>query len=358
MSAPVLIMAGGTGGHVFPGLAVADALRTHAVPVIWLGARGGMEEGLVKRHELPFEAIEVQRLRGKGLLRWLAAPFQILRAVRQAITVLRRTRPRSVLALGGFAAGPGGLAAWLLRVPLVVHEQNRIPGLTNRVLMRLAKRRLCGLDGPFARKVGATPVGNPVREQILATAPPSERGFAQSGRRRLLVLGGSQGARYLNQSLPQALALIDPERRPTVLHQCGARNLEATKAAYATAGVRAEVEEFIADMAVTYSNAELAVCRSGALTVAELAAVGVPSLLVPFPYAVDDHQTANAQWLVDANAALLLVESSTQATDLAEHIDSLVNDPQRLQTMADAARKLAPKCAAQKVAQICMEVAQ
>lgn len=358
MSAPVLIMAGGTGGHVFPGLAVADALRAHAVPVTWLGARGGMEEDLVQRHQLPFEAIEVQRLRGKGLLRWMAAPFQIVRAVSQALRVLRRLRPRSVLALGGFAAGPGGLAAWLMRVPLVVHEQNRIPGLTNKVLMRLAKRRLCGLDGPFARRVGATAVGNPVREQILNTPAPVERGLAGDGKRRLLILGGSQGARFLNQNLPKALAMIEPQRRPSVLHQCGARNLQATVEAYADAGVTADVQEFIADMAASYCNAELAVCRSGALTVAELAAVGLPSLLVPFPFAVDDHQTANAQWLVDANAAELMPEDQTQVPDLAKRIDALLNNPEKLQAMAVAARALAPLGAAQKVAETCMEVAR
>ncbi len=358
MSAPVMIMAGGTGGHVFPGLAVADALREQAVPVAWLGSRGGMEEGLVGRHQIPFEAISVDRLRGKGIARWLRAPFQILRSVTQALGVLRRLRPRSVLALGGFAAGPGGLAAWLLRVPLVVHEQNRIPGLTNRVLMRLAKRRLCGLDGPFARRVGATAVGNPVREAILNLPEPAQRGLASDGRRRLLVLGGSQGARYLNQTLPAALAQIPTEQRPQVLHQCGAGNLAATEAAYADAGVAVDCREFIADMAEVYAKAELAVCRSGALTVAELAAAGLPAILVPFPYAVDDHQTANGQWLVDAGAALLMAESKTSAADLASALGELYAHPQRLQQMAGAARAMSPAGAAQKVALACLEVAR
>ena len=357
MSGPVVIMAGGTGGHVFPGLAVADALRAESVPVTWLGAIGGMEEGLVQRQQIAFDGIVVNRLRGKGMLRWLQAPLAVARSVLQAVRVLRNRQPRSVLALGGFAAGPGGLAAWLLRIPLVVHEQNRIPGLTNRVLMRLARRRLCGLDGPFAQQVGATAVGNPVRQSILDLPDPAQRGVA-SGALRVLVLGGSQGARFLNQTVPEALALLPASDRPQVLHQCGANNLEQTRQAYQNAGVEAQCQEFIADMAATYAHADLAICRSGALTVAELAAAGLGSLLVPFPYAVDDHQTANAQWLVDHQAARLMAEDGSGPQAMAEVLGTLLADPNKLREMAQAARALAPVGAAEKVAQACLEVAR
>ena len=349
-----MIVAGGTGGHIFPGLAVADALLAKAAPVTWLGALGGMEEDLVQRHQIPFDGIAVNRLRGQGLLRWLLAPLAVARSVLQAALVLRKRQPRCVLALGGFAAGPGGLAAWLLRIPLVVHEQNRIPGLTNRVLMRLAKRRFFGLDGCFAQQIGATAVGNPVRHSILDLPAPARRRVAM-GPLRLLVLGGSQGARFLNQTVPQALALLPAINRPQVLHQCGAGNLEQTREAYRQAGVEARCHDFLADMAATYANADLAICRSGALTVAELAATGLASVLVPFPHAVDDHQTANAQWLVDHHAAKLMAEGGGGAQAMARILEALLADPGKLREMARSARALAPAGAAENVAQTCLE---
>lgn len=353
-SAPVLIMAGGTGGHVFPGLAVAERLRAQAIPVNWLGAQGGMEARLVPEHGLPFSGIAVSRLRGQGWASRLLAPWSLLRALWQALAVLRRLRPRSALALGGFASGPGGLAAWLLRIPLVVHEQNRIPGLTNRVLARLARCRLFAFAGPHQQALRAEVVGNPVREAILAL--PVRARPADPARPRLLVLGGSQGARYLNQNLPLALAQL---RLPglQVRHQAGARNADTTTAAYRDAGVPAEVSPFIDDMAQAYAWADLVVCRSGALTVSELAAAGVGAVLVPFPHAVDDHQTANGQWLVEAGAAVLLQEADTDVTRLADCLRELLADPARMAAMATAARSLAPIGAAEQVAARCLEVA-
>jgi UDP-N-acetylglucosamine--N-acetylmuramyl-(pentapeptide) pyrophosphoryl-undecaprenol N-acetylglucosamine transferase len=352
---PVLIMAGGTGGHVFPGLAVAEQLRAQSIPVSWLGSRGGMEAKLVAEHGLPFTGIAVQRLRGQGWRGWLGAPLALLRALVEAVAALRRLRPRAALALGGFAAGPGGLAAWLLRVPLIVHEQNRIPGLTNRMLVRLARRRLFAFAGPQQARLEAEVVGNPVRQSIL-DLPGQSRPHSPE-HRHLLVLGGSQGARYLNQNLPAALARLDRSGLQ-IRHQAGANHAETTAAAYAAAGVEAEVSAFIGDMAQAYAWADLVICRSGALTVSELAAAGVGAVLVPFPFAVDDHQSANAQWLVEAGGAVILQEAETDVERLAGSLGQLLADAARLAGMARASRALAPLGAAQRVAQACLEVAR
>lgn len=352
MTAPVMVMAGGTGGHVFPGLAVAAALQARSVPVVWLGARGGMEERLVPSRGIVFEGIAVRGLRGKGLWRKLALPLDLLRAVWQAHGVLKRTAPRCVVSFGGYAAGPGGLAAALGRMPLVVHEQNRIPGLTNRVLARLARRVLSGFPDVFA---GGQWVGNPVRAEIASLPAPNLRFAARSGPLNVLVLGGSQGARVLNQTLPAALALLEPGLRPNVWHQCGQAGLEATTLAYQNAGVAARVTAFIDDMAAAYAWADLAVCRAGALTLAELTAAGLGAWLVPYPHAVDDHQTANARWLVDAGAAELIPESGLSAELLAQRLRALGTRAE-LQAMAERARALAAPDSADRVAATCIEV--
>ncbi len=353
MSAPVLIMAGGTGGHVFPGLAVADALRERNVPVVWLGAEGGMEQRLVPSRGIAFEAIRIGGLRGKSWQRKLKLPLELLRASLQARRVLRRVQPRSVLSLGGYAAGPGGLAAWWLRRPLIVHEQNRIPGLTNRVLARLAKRVLAGFPDAFAKR--AEWVGNPVRRSIAEIAAPSERLSMRHGRMRLLVLGGSLGARALNRNLPAALALIPEPVRPEVIHQCGEKLLAEAQDSYAKAGVHARVVAFIDDMAEAYAWADVAVCRAGALTLAELTAAGLGAVLVPYPNAVDDHQTANARWLVDAGAAQLIADADLSPPDLAQRLQALIADPANRLAMAQNARALARTDAAERVATACME---
>lgn len=357
VGAPVLIMAGGTGGHIFPGLAVAEVLRGRGIPVLWLGASGGLEARLVPARGIEMHAVKVGGLRGKGWRTRLAAPFMLARAVLAALHVLRRVRPRSVLSMGGYVAGPGGLAAWLLRLPLLVHEQNRVPGVTNRVLARLARRVLVGFADAFPAATAAEWVGNPVREEIAVLPAPSQRLAGRSGRARLLVLGGSQGARMLNRVLPVALARLPADRRPEVLHQCGARDLDAARKAYLDAGVEARVEPFIEDMAEAYGWADLAVCRAGALTLAELAAAGLGAVLVPYPYAVDDHQTHNAQALCEAGAAELIQERDLDVEDFADRLRVLCGDRARLLSMATAARSLARADAAERIADRCLEVA-
>ena len=357
-SAPVLIMAGGTGGHIFPGLAVADALRACEIPVLWLGAAGGMETKLVSARGIALETVPVSGLRGKKLLARLAAPWMVLRALFASLRVLRESQPRSVLSMGGYVAGPGGLAAWLLRKPLLVHEQNRIPGFTNRVLARLAKRVLAGFSDAFPAHTHAEWTGNPVRVAIAALPLPAQR-FAprESERASLLILGGSLGARALNLRVPDALSLIPEAQRPRVLHQCGAAHVEATRAAYSRAQVEARVEPFIEDMAQAYAEADLAICRAGALTLAELAAAGLGAVLVPFPYAVDDHQTRNAEGFVAVGAAELVQERDFDAAKFAHRLQRLLGDRERLLAMAQSARRLAKPDAAATIAQRCLEVA-
>ncbi len=353
---PILIMAGGTGGHIFPGLAVAEALRSRGVPVAWLGARGGMETTLVPKHEIPMHTVAVGGLRGKGLATRLLGPFKLMRAMWAAIGILRRVDPGSVLSMGGFAAGPGGLAAWLLRRPLLVHEQNRVPGVTNAWLAKLARKVMAGFADAFAPSLHAEWVGNPVRADIAALPAPAQRFAGRTGRLRLLVLGGSLGARALNQRVPQALASLANEARPEVRHQCGRRGEDEARAAYADAGVDARIEPFIDDMAAAYAWADLVVCRAGALTVAELAAAGLGALLVPFPHAVDDHQTRNAEALVEAGAARIVQERDMQGDTLGRHLSELLSGRDGLLAMAEAARTLARPEAAQTIAARCLEV--
>lgn len=349
----VLIMAGGTGGHIFPGLAVAEALRARGVPVAWLGAAGAMETRLVPAAGIELHTLAIGGLRGKSLATLLLAPFRLLRAVFGALSLLRATKPRAVVSFGGFAAGPGGIAAVLRRTPLLVHEQNRVAGFTNRVLARFARRVLAGFPDVLDR---AEWVGNPVRAEIAALPAPEQRLSGRTGPARLLVLGGSLGAAALNRALPAALARLAPDLRPSVLHQCGRNHADATRAGYRDAGIEAEVEPFIADMASAYGSADLVVCRAGALTLAELAAAGSASILVPYPHAVDDHQTRNAEFLVECGAAALLPEAQLDPARLAELLNELLGDRERLRAMAIAARACARPDAARAVADACLEV--
>jgi UDP-N-acetylglucosamine--N-acetylmuramyl-(pentapeptide) pyrophosphoryl-undecaprenol N-acetylglucosamine transferase len=351
---PVLIMAGGTGGHIFPGLAVADVLRAQGVPVAWLGAAGGMETQVVPAHGIALHVVPVAGLRGKGWKTRLGAPLMLARALLASLAVLRRLRPRSVLSMGGYVAGPGGIAARLVGAPLLVHEQNSVAGYTNRKLAVFARRVLTGFADTLP---GGEWVGNPVREAIAALPVPDERMRGRAGRARLLVLGGSLGARALNLTVPKALAVLPVAARPEVLHQCGKRGLEEAREAYASAGVEARVVAFIDDMAASYGWADLALCRAGALTLAELTAAGLGALLVPFPHAVDDHQTRNAEALVAAGAAELTKESDLDVQQLAQRLESLLEDRARLLAMADAARSLAKPNAAKTIAGACLEVA-
>lgn len=351
---PVLIMAGGTGGHIFPGLAVADVLRAQGIPVAWLGAAGGMETRVVPAHGIELHVVAVGGLRGKGWKTRLFAPLMLARSLLASLRVLRQVRPRSVLSMGGYVAGPGGVAARLTGTPLLVHEQNRVAGYTNRKLAGFARRVLAGFADALPNGEW---VGNPVRASIAALPPPAERLANRTGRTQLLVLGGSLGARALNLAVPQALALIPREQRPLVRHQCGSRGLDEARAAYAQAGVEAEVVPFIEDMAAAYGWADLAVCRAGALTIAELTAAGLGAVLVPFPHAVDDHQTGNAQALVAAGAAELIQERDLDVQLFSQRIAALLADRARLIAMAEAARRLAKPDAADVIAHACLEVA-
>jgi UDP-N-acetylglucosamine--N-acetylmuramyl-(pentapeptide) pyrophosphoryl-undecaprenol N-acetylglucosamine transferase len=353
-TSPVLIMAGGTGGHIFPGLAVAECLRAQGVPVVWLGAVGGMESQVVPAHAIELHSVAVGGLRGKGWRTRALAPLMLLRALFASITILQKIKPRSVLSMGGYVAGPGGLAAWLLRRPLLVHEQNRVAGFTNRRLAGMARRVLTGFADALPN---AEWVGNPVRASIASLADPAQRIGTRSDTPRLLVLGGSLGARALNLAVPQALAQLPMADRPQVLHQCGSRGLDEARDAYAKAGVDAQVVAFIDDMAGSYAWADLAVCRAGALTLAELTAAGLGALLVPYPHAVDDHQTHNAEALVAVGAAELIQERDLDAQQLAQRLATLLHDRARVTAMAVAARSLAKPDAAQVIARACMEVA-
>ncbi|PSJ46677.1 undecaprenyldiphospho-muramoylpentapeptide beta-N-acetylglucosaminyltransferase [Zobellella endophytica] len=347
-SKTLLVMAGGTGGHVFPGLAVADLLRTEGWIIHWLGTAERMEAQLVPGHGYPLHTIDIAGVRGNGLKRLLLAPFQIMKAVWQARRVLREVRPAVVLGMGGFAAGPGGVAARLAGIPLVLHEQNAAAGLTNRLLARIARRVLMAFPGAFPAAGNTAVVGNPVRPEVVALPAPAERIDTAPQPLRLLVVGGSLGARVLNEVVPQAVALAGDIR---VRHQTGRGNAEAVRAAYQALGIEAEVNDFIDDMAAAYGAADLVVCRAGALTVSEVAAAGLGAIFVPLPHAVDDHQTKNARALADGDAALLLPQAELSAGGLAVHLQQLAGDRTRLLAMAERARTLAITDAAERVAE-------
>ena len=351
---PVLIMAGGTGGHVFPALAVANLLRDRGVAVVWLGVPGSMESRLVPAKGFPIEWVRVAGIRGKGVKAWLLAPLRIVKAVAQSLRVLRRVQPRSVLGAGGYVSGPGGIAAWLLRVPLLIHEQNAVAGLTNRWLAHLASQVLEAFPGSFPPKVHARAIGNPVRADIAAVPPPPLRFARRDSRSRLLVFGGSQGALRLNSVVPQALSRVTPENRPEVRHQTGERGLEAARAAYAEARMEAELMPFIDDMAAAYAWADLAVCRAGAMTIAELQAAGLGAIFVPLATASDDHQTKNAEVMVKAGAAQIIQERDLTPERLGEAIDRLIGDRACLLRMAEAARGTRVIDAAAQLADLCI----
>ncbi|MEI7445908.1 MAG: undecaprenyldiphospho-muramoylpentapeptide beta-N-acetylglucosaminyltransferase [Burkholderiales bacterium] len=353
MTRTLLVMAGGTGGHVFPGLAVADVMRARAWNVVWLGNPTGMEATLVPKHGIPMKGVRFGGLRGKGWLTRLMLPVNLLRAFAQSLAVLREVKPAVVLGMGGYVAFPAGMMAALTRTPLVVHEQNSIAGLTNTVLAKVADRVLVAFPGAID---GADWSGNPVRADLAALPEPGARYGARTGPLRLLVVGGSLGAQALNTVVPQALARLPADARPTVVHQSGRAHLDALRAAYAEAGVDATPVAFIDDMAAAYSDADLVICRAGAMTVAEVAAAGVASLMVPFPHAVDDHQTTNARFLSARDAALLVPQTELTAEGLAATLAGL--DRPRLLAMARRARELAKPDAADRVADACEAIAR
>lgn len=351
----ILIMAGGTGGHIFPGLAVADVLRQKNIPVRWLGAQGGMETRQVPAAGIELDLVAITGLRGKGLMRWVSMPMLLLKAVHHARKLLDAHRPGCAVSFGGYAAAPGGIAAWSKGIPVVVHEQNRVPGMTNKLLARIAKKVLQGFPGTFPSRDNAEDVGNPVRAAVAALTPPEQRMAGRTGPIRVLVTGGSQGAQILNKTVPAALALLPVDVQFVVQHQAGAKRVDEAVKAYAAANVSAEIEAFIEDMAAAYEWADIVICRSGALTVAELAAAGIAAVLVPFALAVDDHQTRNAEYLADAGAAVILPQSSLDAAKLAAALTPLMSDRRTLLVMACAARSMALPNAAEKVVAACAE---
>lgn len=356
MSRTFLIMAGGTGGHVFPALATARKLQQKGGEVVWLGSKGGFEERVISEEGIPFFGLSISGLRGKGFTTMLLAPIKMLMALYQASSVLMRVKPVCVLGMGGFASGPGGIAARIFRKPLVIHEQNAVAGMTNRLLSRIATAVFEAFPHSFGNDLQTEVVGNPVREEIVRLShehmPVSPETFAKR-KLRLLIVGGSLGALKLNEMLPEALSNIEEELRPEVRHQTGRGKLDATLSDYNAHEVGADVSEFINDMASAYSWADLVICRAGALTVSELCAAGVGAILVPYPFAVDDHQTMNARVMVDAGAAWLVPQSELTADALTEMLKPLLNKPERIARLANAAHKLAKPYAADRVAQAC-----
>lgn len=354
----VLIMAAGTGGHIFPALSIAEELQKRGCIVHWLGTPEGMEGDIVRNRGIPLHRVTVRGLRGKGPAGLLLAPLMVLRATWQVMRILRRLRPVCVLGMGGYVTGPGGVAARLRRLPLVIHEQNAIAGFSNRILARLATRVTESFPDTF--RIGSRVVctGNPVREAIESL--PARRPMTHGGPLRLLVLGGSRGAGAINEAVPRAVHELPASRRPAIWHQAGRDKIAMARDAYLRAGLHpgegCRVEPFIEDMAEAYDWADLVVCRAGATTTAELAAVGLPSVLVPFPHAVDDHQTANASWLSQAGAAILLPQTDCDGPRLSRLLQHYTENPELLQGMADAARALARPGAAGRVARICQEV--
>ena len=355
---PLLIMAGGTGGHVFPALAVADFLRDNGVPVLWLGTRSGLESKVVPVKGYRLLTVDFRGIRGKTLDKWLVAPFVMIRAVLQAVLIFFRIKPAAALGMGGFASAPGGIAAWLFRVPLLIHEQNSVVGATNRLLKPMAKVIMEGFPGTFDSNPRVHNTGNPVRTGIAVLPDPGDRLKSYPGRAfHLLILGGSQGARALNEIVPTALELMDKDFNVEVWHQAGELHYATVKNQYESMQrtINPRLEAFIEDMARAYEWADLVLCRAGALTIAELCSAGVASILVPYPNAVDDHQTSNAKHLSDKGCALLIPEPELDSKMLAKVITAIAREPGRLLEMSRLTRLQARPEATRDVAELCLE---
>lgn len=372
----VLIMAAGTGGHVFPALAVAKKFKDQGIDVIWLATHQGMEVKWVTSENIPIFPIDIGGLRGKGVLAWLMLPIKFLRALIQSMRIISNTKPNLVLGMGGFVCGPGGVAAYLLNTPLVIHEQNAIPGLTNQCLANFLTRGkpkptrgikvLAAFSNSFSAKIKAILTGNPVREELLQFEPPEKRWQNRSGRLKILVLGGSRGAQSINQVVPKAIALMPPAERPDMYHQTGDTHIEATQRLYEQEAVGKDenqsvlaysnrVVSFIDDMAKAYLWADLVICRAGAITLAELCNVGIGSILIPFPHAVDDHQTKNAEYLIKAGAAILLPQTQLTAEALAKQLTYFSVNHSKVIDMANRAYSLRTPDATEKVVEQCKE---
>ncbi len=351
----LLIIAGGTGGHIFPALVIARALRERGIETHWLGTRGGLEQQLVP-NDIPISFISIKALRGKGWLRKITMPFRLLYAVWQAVLVIRQLRPDVVLGMGGYVSGPGAIAAWISRVPLVIHEQNSIAGLTNRFLAKMAKSVLQGFPNTFPHQPNVITTGNPVRKELISVPIPEERLAERLGPLRILVLGGSQGARPLNERMLSALNDYPKKNEIIVWHQTGQADYERVKAAYEKIPIESKVAPFIQDMASAYAWADLIICRAGALTVSEIAAVGVASVFVPYPFAVDNHQFHNSRQLEQAGAAVIVTEDLLTKERLIELFQQFSHDRNRLLEMAISARQFSQPKAADHVIAECEKI--
>ena len=349
-------MAGGTGGHVFPALAVAYSLMAHHDKVVWLGSKGGMEEGIVTKENIPFFGIAVKGLRGKGYLNQVVAPFKIISAVFQALSILKKVKPDAVLGMGGFASGPGGVAARILGIPLVIHEQNSVAGMTNKILARFATTIMTAFPNAFPEKVVCNVVGNPLRVDITRLYFDRDINKNKQSSMHLLILGGSLGAQSLNELVPKALSLLDAEVRPSVWHQTGKNKAEAVSQLYREFKIEVKVSEFIENMAEAYKWADFVICRSGALTISELCAAGLGAILIPYPYAVDDHQTKNAEYIVKGGAGWLLAQNDLTPKILSEVLQPLLVKRERVNILSEAAYKLAQIDATERVANECRRV--
>jgi UDP-N-acetylglucosamine--N-acetylmuramyl-(pentapeptide) pyrophosphoryl-undecaprenol N-acetylglucosamine transferase len=356
----VMIMAGGTGGHVFPALAVVDELRKENVALAWLGTRRGIEAELVPKNQIDLHYLDIEGIRGRGLGALLKAPLLLLRSIVQSLHVLSQFKPEVVLGMGGFASGPGAIAAWLKRIPIVIHEQNSIAGTTNRISAIFATKVMQGFPNTLKRGEWC---GNPVRFDIANLPPPQVRFAGRTGKTRVLIVGGSRGALAINTLLPKALKQIDEEIRPEILHQTGKVHWQGTLDLYYAQDLNPQSEQikvvdFIESMAAAYEWADFVICRAGALTIAELTSAGLGSLLIPFPFAIDDHQTANGQLLVSQGAAVMVQQAQLSAEQLAEQLVVICGDAEKRLNMAMRARELAKNSAAREVARICMEVSR
>jgi len=352
----LMIMAGGTGGHVYPALAVAQTLRSDGVDIFWLGTREGIEARVVPENKIDVEWISISGIKGRGLFALLTAPFKIVYAMYQTAVIIYRRRPEAALGMGGFVSGPGGLTARLLMVPLLIHESNAVVGLTNKWLAKIANEVMVGFPDVLKNNRHYHYVGNPVRQSIAALPAPEQRLKEHTGKLHLLVVGGSLGALVLNETVPAALTTMDTAIRPVVRHQAGRGKLEATAEIYQELGVEVSCSEFIEDMAAAYEWADLVICRAGAMTVAEIAAAGVAAIFVPYPYAIYDHQTLNARFLADKNAALVIPQERFSDENLAAVLVELANDRPVLMGLSRRARKNAKTDATRRVAELCNEV--
>lgn len=352
----VLIMAGGTGGHVFPGLAVATKLRAQDISVEWLGTQKGIESRVVPNAGIPIHYISISGLRGKGMLDWLFAPFRLLKAIMQSVKIIRHYQPDVIIGMGGFVSGPGGIASWLLKIPLVIHEQNARPGTTNKILARVAQKVLEGFPDTFPENLGAQLIGNPVRDEIINVESPEKRFRQKRQRLHLLVIGGSLGAQAINEIVPEALLKLSQDARPEVIHQTGEKHFLSTENHYKSLQISAEIKPFIEKMSEVYEWADIVLCRAGALTIAELCAVGLGALLIPYPYAIDDHQTANALFMVKNNAAQLLPQKDLTVDKLVSFLKELNDKRDKCFFMAQSAYKSRKIHAADNILKICEEI--